>query len=265
MLIDAARIAAALEELGVRADDALYVHSGLQGSGRIAGARSRDKLETIVSGLAAAVPVGTLILPTFTYSFCRNELFDLAESPSTVGLLGEHFRRLPGVRRTADPIFSSAVLGRVDPAFEEPLFALGDKDCFGPQSVFAQLLARDGRILFYDVGFGFCTFVHHVEQQLGVGYRARKRFPGTVRDGVREQEVAAFFNVRQLVPGDDPYLVPLGASLLAEGGARRTTISGGPTLLVADCRAIAEHAARGLAGDPDYLIERGHAAAFAVA
>ena len=261
MLIDAPRIAAALRELGVGPTDTLYVHSGLQGSGRVAGARSRDKLDTIVNGLTEAVRDGTLILPTFTYSFCHGEVFDRDESPSTVGLLGEHFRRLPGVRRTSDPIFSSAVLGPVDPAFEAPLFTVGDKECFGPQSVFAQLIARDGRILFYDVGFGFCTFIHHVEQQLGVDYRTLKPFRGTVREGRHEQEAVAHFNVRKLVPGDDPYLGPLGDVLLAEGGARRTTIPDGPALLVADCRAIAEHTARCLARNPDFLIERGHAAA----
>lgn len=261
MLIDAAQITAALQELGVGPTDTLYVHSGLQGSGRLAGARSRDKLDTIVSGLTAAVCDGTLMLPTFTYSFCRGEVFDRDESLSAVGLLTEHFRRLPGVRRTADPIFSCAVLGPVDPAFEAPLFAVGDKDCFGSQSVFAQLLARDGQILFYDVGFGFCTFIHHVEQRLDVDYRALKRFRGTVRDGGQEQEATAVFNARKLVPGDDPYLVPLGDVLLADGGARRTTIPNGPTLLIADCRALAEHAVRGLAGNPDFLIERGHAAA----
>jgi aminoglycoside 3-N-acetyltransferase len=265
VLIDADRITAALEELGVAPDDTLLVHSGLQGSGRVAGARSRDKLDTIVGGLAGAVPNGTLLMPTFTYSFCRHEVFDRDASPSTVGLLTEHFRRLPGVRRTAEPIFSCAVLGRVEPAWEEPLFTVGDKDCFGPESVFAYLLSRAGRVLFYDVGFAFCTFVHHVEQLLGADYRYRQRFTGTVRDGAREQPAAVDYLVRKLDEEVLPHFEPLEAVLLAAGGARRTTIPGGPTLLVADCRAILEQAVPALAGNPDYLLRRGHAAVGAAA
>lgn len=260
MLIGAERITAALEELGVAPDDTLLVHSGLQGSGRIAGARSRDKLDTIVRGLTDAVPDGTLLMPTFTYSFCRDEVFDRDASRSTVGLLTEHFRRLPGVRRTAEPIFSCAALGTVEPAWEEPLFAVGDKDCFGPESVFAYLLSRGGRILFYGVGFAFCTFVHHIEQLLGVDYRYMKRFTGTVRDGALEQAVGVDYLVRKLDEEVLPQFGPLEDVLLAVRGARRTTIPGGPTLLVADCRAILEQVVPALACNPDYLLRRGHAA-----
>jgi aminoglycoside 3-N-acetyltransferase len=259
VLIGVERLTAALAELGVAKNDTLLVHSGLQGSGRIEGARARDKLDTIVRGLTGAVPDGTLLMPTFTYSFCRDEVFDRRASPSTVGLLTEHFRCLPGVRRTADPIFSCAVLGPVDPAWEEPLFAVGDKDCFGPASVFAYLLACGGRILFYDVGFAFCTFLHHVEQQLGVDYRYIKRFTGVVRDGAFEQGARADYLVRKLDQEVVPRFEPLEEVLLAVHGARRTTIPGGPTLLVVDCGAILEQARPALARNPDYLLRRGHA------
>lgn len=263
MLISAADITAALRAVGVAEDDTIFVHAGLQGSGRVEGARSRDKLATITAGLAGAVEGGTLILPTFTYSHCWDEVYDLAETPSTVGLLSEHFRRLPGVRRTADPIFSAAVLGPVDAAFEEPLFAVGDSDCFGPRSIFAQLAARNGTVVFYDVGFGFCTFVHHVEQALAVPYRYPKAFTGTVRDGDVERETATTFYVRHLDQDADPHFGPLEAALAAEGALRRTTIPGGPTLLAVDTRAIAAVVRREVAANPDFLIPRGHPVAVA--
>lgn len=265
MLIGAGAITATLRELGVARDDTVLVHSGLQGSGRIAGARSRDKLDTIVRGLADAVPDGTLLMPTFTYSFCRGEVFDRRASPSTVGLLTEHFRHLPGVRRTAEPIFSCAVLGPIEPAWEEPLFAVRDQDCFGPESVFAYLLERSGRILFYDVGFGFGTFVHHVEQLLGVAYRYKKRFTGTVRDGALERSVAADYFVRRVDQDVETDLAPLAGSLLASGGARHTSIQGGPTLLLTETRAILEQVSLALAENPDYLLRRGHTGVGAVA
>lgn len=263
--ITAADITRALHALGVRVTDAMLVHSGLQGSGRVDGARSRDKLATITAGLRGAVAQGTLIVPTFTYSFCKGEAYDVAASPSTVGLLGEHVRRLPEARRTADPIFSAAVVGPVDTAFEAPLFAPGGKACFGAGSVFAQLLARDGLVVFYDVGFGFCTFVHHVEWLLQVQYRFLKRFTGTVRDAAGQEHhgVRADFLVRPLDGTVETFFDPLLEALLATGAARRGAIPGGPALLVAESRAILEEARRGVAANPDFLLARGHAVAAA--
>src|SRR5206468_7558871 len=123
--------------------------------------------------------VQTCALP-ISYSFCNGEPFDIRESPSTVGALSERFRMLPEVRRTADPIFSTAVMGRVPPEWERPLFAVGDRDCFGEESVFAYLRRSSAKLAFFGVGFEFCTFVHHVEQLLGVPYRYMKDFSGTV-------------------------------------------------------------------------------------
>jgi aminoglycoside 3-N-acetyltransferase len=257
--ITSADIAAALAGLGVRPDDTLFVHAGLQGSGRIAGARSRDKLGTIVDGLTAAVAGGTLVLPTFTYSHCWGNDFDRDRTPSTVGQLSEHFRSLPGVRRTFDPIFSTAVLGPVDAPFEDALFTPGDRECFGERSIFAQLLARDATILFWDVGFGYCTFVHHVEQRVGVGYRYLKPFTGTVLDGEQPPaRVVTRFLVRHLDQEADPHFDPLAEDLLATGAARRAQLPGGPTLLVARCRAIAEASERGVAANPLFLVRSGH-------
>ena len=263
MLITAADITAALREIGVRDDHMIFVHAGLQGSGRVEGTRSRDKLATITGGLTAAVAEGTLILPTFTYSHCSGETYDRDATPSTVGQLSEHFRRLPGVRRTADPIFSTAVLGPVDADFEEPLFTVGDSDCFGPRSIFGQLAARRGTVVFYDVGFAFCTFVHHVEQALGATYRYPKSFGGTVRDGAVERQTSTTFFVRRLDQVVDTHFGPLVAALGAAGALRRTTIPGGPTLFAVDTVAILDVIRREVAANADFLILRGHAVAVA--
>ncbi|WP_089503411.1 AAC(3) family N-acetyltransferase [Campylobacter pinnipediorum] len=49
------------------------------------------------------------MMPTFTYSFCDRDIYDKEKSKSKVGILGEFFRKLKGVYRTDDPIFSFAV------------------------------------------------------------------------------------------------------------------------------------------------------------
>jgi aminoglycoside 3-N-acetyltransferase len=153
-LIAAGDITRALADLGVGPRDTLFVHSGLKGALRLAGATRDEKLATLADGLRESVPDGLLILPTFTYSFTGDgEPFDVASSPSTVGVLTEYFRTLPGVRRTADPLFSCGVLGELPEPWARRLYGVGDVDAFGEHSVFAMLAELDAKILFIGVDF----------------------------------------------------------------------------------------------------------------
>ena len=259
VVIGAADIAAALRDLGVGRGDAIFVHAGLRGALRVEGGSAADKADTVIDGFSAAVPDGILAMPTFTYSFTRGEEFDLDRSPSTVGALSERFRRRPGVRRTADPLFSAALRGPVPYGWEHGLFELGDKDCFGPDSVFAFLREARAKIVFFGVGFEFCTFVHHVEQRLDVPYRYPKDFHGRVRGGGEERQVTATYFVRPLDEDVEPFLDPLADVLLSNGGARTVPLGDGPELMVVDTEAIEAAVAGCLAENPSFLLTRGHA------
>jgi aminoglycoside 3-N-acetyltransferase len=252
VLIGAGDIAAAVTELGAAPGDTVWVHSGLQRSGRVAGGTREAKLDTIAEGLGAHG--GPLWMPTFTYSFTEGEDYEPAATPSTVGLLTEHFRA--GARRTADPIFSAAVKGGGAP---EHLFAVGDQDCFGPRSVFAHLADVDALLVFFDVSFELCTFIHHVEQGLGVPYRYLKTFTGDVIEAGARTRVKADFFVRRLDEDVVTFLGPLWDSLASAGLGRTASIPRGPTLRGVRARAVAAHAAERLAEQPDFLLRRGHA------
>lgn len=238
----------------------MFVHSGLRGALRVSGDSAAEKMSTVLEALGGAVDDGTLILPTFTYSFCREEPFDVVESPSTVGVLTERFRRLPGVRRTTDPLFSTAVRGPLPAEWEDRLYSIRDTDAFGEQSVFAYLRSVNAKLLFFGVGFGYATFVHHVEQRLGVPYRYAKDFHGVVRDGGVEVPVTARYFVRPLNGDVEVYLDPLSDALLAAGVAAAEELPGGPTLLVTDAWAIEETIGRKLRENPSFLLRRGHPA-----
>jgi len=258
-MIAAGQITEALASLGVRPHDTVFVHSGLERCLAVAGRSREEKLATIVRGLAEAVPDGRLILPTFTYSFCEGETFSVERSPSTVGTLSEHFRQLPGVRRTTDPIFSAAVLGVPLPeAWERRLFTVRDTDCFGDESVFAYLLEAGAKLLFFGVSFEFCTFVNRVEQHLRVPYRYFKEFPGVVTTGSGRARVTARYFVRDLESDVENYFQPLADALLAEGRAAAAAIPRGPELFLTDGRAVAEIATERVRENPDFLLRRGH-------
>jgi aminoglycoside 3-N-acetyltransferase len=244
----------------VREHDTLFVHSGLRSALRVAGDSAREKLVTVLDGWMGTVPQGNLIVPTFTYSFCNGAEYDVDRTPSTVGALTDYFRQLPEVRRTADPIFSSAVHGALAGEWERRLFEVGDKDCFGDESVFALLAEVNAKLLFFGVGFEYCTFVHHVEQRLGVPYRYMKDFTGTVKTRERAARVTAHYFVRDLDSDVEPFLIPLADSLLARGRAARASLPDGPSLLVTDAESTRVVAEEELSSNPSFLLERGHPA-----
>lgn len=260
-MIAAGDIASALADLGVGPRDTLFVHSGLKGALRLAGATREEKLATLAGGLRAAVPDGVLIVPTFTYSFTgAGEPFDVRATPSTVGVLTEYVRTLPGVRRTTDPLFSCAVLGDLPGPWRERLLTVGDVDCFGPHSVFALLDEADAKLLFLGVDFELCTYVYRVEQRLGVPYRYFKDFRGTVVDGDEATAVTARYFVRDLESDVENTFTPLADDLEAAGAARRARLERGPELFVTSARAVDAEIERRIAENPDYLLRRGHPA-----
>src|ERR1700744_3163819 len=84
--------------------------------------------ELLLSAMRNVIgPEGTILLPAFSFSFSRNEDFDLQETPGIRGEWSasyeflEYFRKIQGVVRSADPIFSVAGQG---PAAEKLLTRL---------------------------------------------------------------------------------------------------------------------------------------------
>jgi aminoglycoside 3-N-acetyltransferase len=258
-LISAEEITGAIRSLGVEPGDTLFVQSQLLSSLRVQGRTREDKLATIVEALRGAVPDGTLILPAFSYSFTRGETYDPAESTTDIGPLPEYFRRLDGVRRTLDPMFSASVLGPVPPSWEATLFEEPNADALGDTSIFGFLRAIGAKLLLYGVSFNACSFAHSVEQRMEVPYRYWKDFSGTVRNRGAERSLTVSYFVRDLETDTVGNFVPLGEDLLAAGLARATTVPRGPSLMVTDTRAVDLMGERRLRENPEYLLRRAHA------
>lgn len=112
-------------------------------------------------------------MPTFTYSFCNNEIYDKTKTKSKVGVLNEFFRTQEGVKRTNDPIFSFAIKGA-----KEELFLKDTTSCFGENSVFDVLTQEGGKIILFGSHKLGITYIHHIEEKAGVSYRFFKNFKG---------------------------------------------------------------------------------------
>lgn len=220
----------ALKELGINDGDDLCVHSAIHAFG-LPAVKDLQKLSgptflgNFVDALKAAVgTAGTLLMPTFTYSFCKNEPYDLQSSPSTVGVLTEYFRKLPETRRTGDPIFSFAVWGKRTAEYLKI-----SPFCFGVNSVFDKLYRNRGKIVFFGTSVGSMTFIHYVENLFKVPYRYDKTFTGEIIESgvltssscvyyVRDINRKSIFNTAILrnfaISTDNLKQVPYGAGVI---------------------------------------------------
>lgn len=115
---------------------------------------------------------GNVMIPTFTYSFCRNEVFDVLHSCSLVGNLGDSLLQLWG-SRTHCPIFSFATLGSLKQELRQDY-----KEVLGQDCAFSTLLKHNGKIIMLGNKYVGYTFIHFLESLTNVPYRFDKRFNG---------------------------------------------------------------------------------------
>lgn len=215
-----------LKAAGIRSGDTLFVHSDIGVFGKLATFDRNALLQAHIDLLREAVGnQGTLVFPTFTYSFCKGEPFDPQHSPSTVGILTEYFRTQPGVVRSSHPIFSVAAKG---PLAEE-LCRVG-ADSFDMDSIFGKLRTRQAKLLFWGAPFHSCTFVHHIEQMHGIPYRYMKTFAGTIRGDGGDSPTEATYFVRYLEKNVQLDLQRFEQDLIAQGLMTSQTVGAGTVL-----------------------------------
>lgn len=195
-------IAASLMALGLAPGDQVMVHSDLRRFGMVRGADGRLTLALSPAMLYQAVRTvigsrGTVIVPTFSYSWTRGEAYSVEASPSFEGSFSEYVRTLPGAVRSLHPLMSVTALG---PAADE-LTRETDRMSFGADSPFARMHQADSRHL--TVGVSVCSFSDYVQWACRVPYRYVKRFSGWTEAGGRRWEDTCEHCVRYVDQGLD--------------------------------------------------------------
>lgn len=189
----------ALMQAGLEKGDIVMVHSDIRSFGRMGDIK--DKEEFVGTVLDAFLNVlggeGTLVVPTYTYSFCKNEDFDVKNSPSTVGTFSEFVRKDERSIRSEDPLFSHAAIGKD----AGKLLSKVPDECFGKDSFFDRLYRCDGKIINFGKFFDI-TYIHYIEKNFSTRYRYDKKFSGTLikEDGSRVQKEVTYY-VRYYLQG----------------------------------------------------------------
>ncbi|NLG32011.1 MAG: hypothetical protein GX550_00645, partial [Syntrophomonadaceae bacterium] len=157
--------------------------------------KGKSPVDIIIEAILEVIgSEGTFITPTYTYSFCKNEIYDPINTASEVGPFGEELRKRSGFQRSLDPIFSVTGCGsRI-----AELFKNLPNDCFGRDCIYERLAKVDAKICNIGLDLSLLTAIHHLEQIFQVPYRYLKPFTGYIRQGERFTKETWIYYVRMM-------------------------------------------------------------------
>jgi aminopeptidase-like protein/aminoglycoside N3'-acetyltransferase len=249
-----------LREIGAEPGDTIFLHVDLAALGEPRGVGEGGAPGLLLAAVREVVgPGGTILVPTYTFSFCRGEPFDPQRTATVGGPWSpsadflEFFRAQPGTIRSSDPIHSVTGQGPSAAALLRDL----PPTCFGEGSVFHRLREGRGKICMVGLGLEEATLRHHSEEVARAPFRYRKLFTGLIREGETDRKSGWIYNVRILADNGFPDGHRLEARARARGLCRASAVGRGE-LLVIGARELHELTLASLAEDP-WVTARGPA------
>ena len=221
-----------LSKQGIKQGTVLYVTGDLKGlfylMATTYGVNLKESKDDILDELTKRLQAlvgkeGTILIPAFSWAFCRGLGFDVNSTKSEVGVYSNWILdNRKDFKRTAHAIYSFCVWGKD----ADKLLAMDNQDAWGEYSVFTYL--KNVKALQLNIGiesFQGLTFAHYVEQCANVPYRHLKYFFGNYKNAEGVSEVRMYsMNVRDM---DVSTGVALKDSFLLERGcAGKFDVSG---------------------------------------
>jgi aminoglycoside N3'-acetyltransferase len=168
------QVVTCLKTIGILPGDGLLIHSAVQFLGHPIGGIGMY-LDAILDVIGQE---GTIVVPTFSFSFAQSRRYDPQETPSEgMGVFSEYVRQHPEVRRTFHPMQSVAALG----FHAEDLTDRDTLSAFDPGSAFERMLELNFKLLLLGAEARATSMFHYCEQRANVPYRYWKEFPGEIR------------------------------------------------------------------------------------
>ena len=152
-----------LRNMGLTGTEAIMVHSSMKSIGEVEG-----RADTVVDAFMEFFKEGLFMTPTHTWAQMGPEYptFDPTTEPACVGIIPNIFRTRPGVVRSLHPTHSIAAYGITA---EE--FIKGEENATSPCTpgfCWDRLREVDAKILLLGVTHGRNTFIHSVDEVLGI-------------------------------------------------------------------------------------------------
>ena len=168
-----------VDDMGIQPDDLVFMFSGLWGLGKL-----ENGVETIEHAFQKVLPKGTLIVPTFSYSWSSGESFNELTPCPEMGAFSNYALTASSYKRTNNPNFSVAIReNEYNQSIVKDLLNIGD-DCFDEESIFGKVVkySQSNRAWILLLGGAFndvkyrSTFIHYAQQKVGVKHRYIKKF-----------------------------------------------------------------------------------------
>lgn len=156
-----------LKKIGLQHGDCVILHSSYKSLG-LKNNTPSDVIHTLIHALS---PDGTLMMPTFTYSY--SGIWDIepfnvdTTAGKSTGILTEILRKFPGAVRSAHPTCSVAVIGK------NAELITNDKEHaspFGRGSSYEVAFNLDAKILLMGVGNNCNSMLHYAEVVANLPY-----------------------------------------------------------------------------------------------
>ncbi len=249
--ITGANLLDALRLLGAHECDVLYVHSGMQFGLPNIDIGKTVLLESVAVALMS-LNVATIVMPSYTFSFCNGEPYDVEKTPSSMGALNEYLRIKHRWERSIDPLMSNILYGK-------HYYLIKDigKSSVGDGSTF-DLLAKSClvvKFLFMGPRVHDCfTYMHYLEAVRKVPYRYDLEFTGVIQDKDRRYDDAYKLFIR-----DAGVNAGAGAkiyeNIMIERGIARKKALGAGALTVVELTAARDTYLELLDMSPNFYIE----------
>lgn len=247
-------IVSSLKKVGLQNGDSVFLHSNLGFFGKLKDVDDANNLCRIFEEAIFEVieEKGTLVVPTFSLSFCNNQVYDKKNTPSVeCGIFSEYIRKKENSKRTDDANFSVCAIG-----FKSDIFTSNiPEHSFGENSFWDRLLKDGGKICRFNMNSDYNTFVHLIEKRMNAPYRFDKEFPGFSIENGRKIERKNIHYVRNLNNERTlPYLRRLDEKL-EEMGLLHITNLGKGQIILSSTKSIEQIILKEIEKNPTFLIK----------
>jgi len=154
---------------------------------------------------------GNVAIPTYSYSFVKNEIYNQNETASSLDKASEYLRVQNKSKRTSDAMFSYLLFGK---SFSNRHFTSKNYASFGEKSLIEDIYQKNGYLGAIGGVIEHLTEIHFLERKLNVDYRFDKQFSGVIIDqNSKEEEQTITYYCRDLESDYTPSFLQLKQDL----------------------------------------------------
>lgn len=171
-------IVLALKKSGIKKNDLVFCHADISLFGTPKCNMSKQSISRLFlrSFFKVLGSGGTLIIPTFTYSFSNKKVYDPIRSKNICGFLSSCLQKHRLGKMYLDPNLSCIIFGKLKKYFTKTV----SSNAYDENSLFSKFYKLNGKICNLNLDAG-STFLHFLERKLCVKYRFDKVFFGKIR------------------------------------------------------------------------------------